>query len=590
MLSRLRRASSRPHASIGNIRAGWIYVALFFATLAVYAQVRHFDFVNYDDPEYVTGNRHVEQGITPAGLSWALTSGEAANWFPVTRVSHMLDVQLFDMDSGMHHLVNALLHALATLLLFAFLHRATHAQWPSAFVAFLFALHPLHVESVAWIAERKDTLSGVFAFLTLWAYVRYTERPNWSRYLLVFLLFCLGLMSKPTIVTLPFLLLLLDVWPLDRLKARVVWEKIPLLVVSAAAAITTYMVQQSSRAVKTFSVFPLRLRIENALVSYGTYIGKMFWPSKLAVFYPYPSHISFWHAVISAVVIAGISVLVLHELRRRPYLATGWFWYVVMLLPMIGLIQVGAQARADRYTYLASVGLSIMLAWGGADLIKTWPRIKTFVAGSAAAACGACVLLTYIQIGYWRDSESLFAHALEVTKGNYVAHHNFGLAIADVPGRLPEAIAHYRTALEIRPDSVEARTDLGSGLAKMGQFEEAIGEYETALRLAPDCAICRSNLALARTAMSQALLTAGVALQKSGRTGEAIAQFEAALRAEPDFAEAHNDLGVALASSGRTQDAVEQFKAALRIKPDYADAQYNLEAATGQAANRSSAH
>ena len=464
-----------------------------------------------------------------------------------------------------------------SILLFAFLTRATHARWPSAFVAFIFALHPLHVESVAWISERKDVLSAFFWSLALWTYVRYAERPAVSRYLLVLVSFCLGLLSKPMIVTLPFVLLLLDFWPLRRLpskKTRVVLlEKLPFLVLSTAVAGITYLVQQGSRAVKAF---PLELRIENALVSYVTYILKAFWPTNLAVFYPYPHDISAWKAAFSAIALVIISALVLRSFRTHPYLAVGWFWYLGTLLPVIGIIQVGVQARADRYTYIPMIGLSIMLAWGALDVANRWPQSKLAVTTLAVAASACCAVLAFIQLQYWKNSEALFEHALQVTQRNYVAHHNFGLAIEDLPGRLPEAIAHYHAALQIQPESVEARTDLGSALAKTGHFEQAIAEYETALRIAPDCAICRSNLALAGTQLAGASFEKGVALQKSGHVPEAIAQFEAALRLKPDYAEAHNNLGVALATLGRTQQAIQEFKAAVQIQPDYADAHLNL--------------
>jgi tetratricopeptide (TPR) repeat protein len=538
-----------------------IYALLLLATFATYAPVRHFDFVNYDDPDYVSNNPHVQQGLTPDGLRWAITSGDAANWLLLTRISEMVDVELFRLDSGMHHLVNVVFHALATILLFAFLHRATRALWPSAFVAFVFALHPLHVESVAWVSERKDVLSACFWFLALWAYVWYAERPGWSRYLLVAAAFCLGLMAKPMLVTLPFVLLLLDLWPLRR---RAIREKIPLFAITAAAAVVTYLVQQGSRAVKTVSVFPIGLRVENALVSYAVYLGKLFWPSGLAVFYPYPHHIALWEPVLAGLLLLGISALVL----RTSYLAVGWFWFLGTLVPVIGLVQVGAQARADRYMYIPMVGLLIMLAWGGAEVLKRWPTVKPALAGVAAAACVACVFASSRQLAYWQNSETLFTHAIDVTKGNYVAQHNLGLAIADQPGRLPEAIEHYKSALAIRPDSVEAHSDLGNALAQSGQLQAAIAEYQAALRLAPDSAIPHNNL--------------GNAFFRAGRLEEAIAQYKTAVRLKPDYADAHNNLGAALASLGRTQEAVEEFRAALRIQPDYAQARTNLDLALKQ--------
>ncbi len=346
----------------------------------MYFQVGAFDFVNYDDPDYVTNNPHVRGGITPDGLAWALTSGDDANWFPLTRISHMLDCQLFGLDSGRHHLTSVLLHALAVLLLFAFLHRATGARWPSAFVAFLFALHPLHVESVAWVSERKDVLCALFWFLALWAWVRFTLKPSRSRYLLAVAAFCLGLMSKPMIVTLPFVLLLLDFWPLRRgLRIR---EKLPFFALSAASAVVTVLVQKSSGAVETLSTVAPVLRLENAAVSYMVYLAKTFWPSALAVFYPYPANLPAWQPVLAALAILGISAAVWMSCRRHPYLAVGWLWYLGTLVPVIGLVQVGSQARADRYMYVPMVGLAIMLAWGAADVLRQRPAAKTGIASA----------------------------------------------------------------------------------------------------------------------------------------------------------------------------------------------------------------
>lgn len=564
----------------------WIHAALLLTTVLVYSSVREFDFVNYDDPQYVTDNVHVRAGLTAEGLRWAATAREAANWFPLTRMSHMLDVQLFGLDAGLHHLMNLFFHALATLFLFAFFERVTRARWPSAFVAFIFAMHPLHVESVAWIAERKDVLSAFFWIFSLWLYARYTERAIWSRYLLVLLSFSCGLLAKPMIVTLPFILLLLDFWPLRRLPSsreaalRIVAEKVPFFALSAAVSAITYFAQQGSRAIKAF---PIGLRVENALVSYVTYIGKMFWPVDLAVFYPYPHSVPAGEAVFAGFVLLTVSMLVLRAVRSHAYLAVGWFWYMGTLLPVIGFIQVGAQARADRYTYIPMIGLLIMLAWGALEIVARWPRTKGVAVLAAGAACASCALLTSLQLQYWRNSETLFGHALAVTRDNYVAQHNFGLAIVDQPGRLAEAMAHYRAALQIQPQSVETRSDLGSALAKSGDLKDAIAEYQTALAIAPDCTICRSNLNLAETQLANEFFTSGVALAKSGRTHEAVDQFEAALRLAPEDAEAHNNLGVALATLGRSADAIREFQIAVRIKPDYSDARYNLAAALEEA-------
>jgi tetratricopeptide (TPR) repeat protein len=594
-----------------------IYAVLFLATLLVYAPVLQFDFVNFDDPDYVTRNVHVQSGISGEGIAWAFTSGEAANWFPVTRLSHMLDYQLYGLRSGGHHFTNVLFHALAALLLFAFLHRATGARWPSAFVAFLFALHPQHVESVAWISERKDVLCAFFWFLTLWAYVHYAERPGLGGkalgwYLFALLAFCLGLMSKPMIVTLPFVLILLDGWPLRRLTENrlmpVFLEKIPFFALCAVDAVATYVVQEGSGAVRTLDVFPMGLRVENGLRSYVLYIVKMFWPVRLAVFYPFPHHLPLWLVALAGVGLVSISAGVLWSIKARPDLAVGWFWYIGTLVPVIGFVMVGAQARADRYAYVPMTGLTIMLAWGATDILRRWPRA---LAALAVMLCCFSMAATAAQVRYWKNSESLFRHALDVTSDNYLAHHNLGVALAQMPGRLPEAIDHYQAALQIKPDSPQAHTDYGNALAQipgrlpeavaeyrtallifpdspiphndlgnalsaMGRLPEAIAEYQTALRLKPDYSDAQNNLRLAQANTAEWQYNMGVDLAKSGKAAEAIPHFEAALRLKPDFVDAHNNLGVTLAGSGRVAEAISHFETALKIDPHSADAHVNL--------------
>jgi tetratricopeptide (TPR) repeat protein len=479
-------------------------------------------------------------------------------------------------------------------------------------VALVFALHPLHVESVAWVAERKDSLSAFFGLLALWSYLRYVERPAPRRYLLVLLAFGLGLMAKPMLVTLPVVMLLVDVWPLGRVTDRSwsrIWpllrEKIPFFAMAAAAACATYLVQQASGAVRSSEAFPLALRVENALVSYIIYIAKMFWPVRLAVFYPYPSEVPAWQAAAAALAIAAISILVLRPVRKRPYLAVGWLWYLVALAPVIGLIQVGAQARADRYTYLPMVGLSIMLVWGLPEVLKS----KVAISG-AIVACLACAVLCEAQIQYWRNSETLFRHALDVTSSNYLAHHNLGVAFAD-EGRFPEAIKQYQAALQIEPNAANVQTDYGNALAKSGRIPEAIehyeaalrvlpdspithndlanalaatpgsvpeaiAEYQTALRLKPDYEEARKNLAQVQSNAAEMQYSMGVELAKSRQPEAAIPHFEEALRLKPDYVDAHNNLGVVLAGAGRVQEAILHFEAALRIDPNSADAHVNL--------------
>ena len=468
--------------------------------------------------------------------------------------------KLFGLGSGWHHLTSVLIHALAALLLFGFLNRATHARWPSALVAFLFALHPLHVESVAWVAERKDVLGAFFWFLALWVYVG-------GRKLIVLAAFCLGLMAKPMIVTLPFVLLLVDVWPLRRPRTvALIREKLPLFALSAGAAVATYLVQRASGAVRALDAFPLGLRIENALVTYVVYMARTIWPARLAVFYPYPADVPLWQALLAGLLLAGISVVVLRSFRERPYLAVGWLWYLGTLVPVIGLVQAGAQASADRYMYIPMVGLAIMLAWGAAE----W----RWMPAMAGLTMVACIAVTWVQIGYWRSSEALFRHAIKVTSGNYLAHHNLGVALAEEPGRLPEAIAQYEAALAIKPDYARARTDLANALSKTpGRTEDAVAEYQAAIRLEPGAAIPHNDLG-------------NTLSQIPGRLAEAIAEYQAALRIEPDYAEAHNNLGSALASMGRLPEAIAEFEAALGINPGYQQARANLELAQANLRNQ----
>ena len=589
----------------------WIGILLLIAVFAVFSPVRHFDFVNYDDPDYTTGNPHVRQGLTSQGLAWALTSRDAANWFPLTWVSHMIDCQFFGLESGWHHLHNVVLHALAAVFLYVFLTRATGARWRSALVAYLWALHPLHVESVAWVAERKDVLSAVFWFITLWVYVWYALRPSWSRYLTVLLGLCLGLISKPMVVTLPFVMLLLDYWPLARLGQqwrRSILEKLPLLALSGAAATITYLVQQHAGAIKAL---PLQNRLANATFSYAVYIIKTFWPSRLAVFYPYPYDFAFLPFLAAGLLSVGITVCVIVLRNRAPYLLTGWGWFAVTLVPVIGLVQVGGQAHADRYMYIPMMGLLIMLVWGAEEILERLPTEVPRIP-LAGAACLACAALTWIQVGYWRNSETLFRHALEVTEDNSVANHNLGSYLMASPGRLEEAFPYLETAVRLDPDSSPAHTDLGSAFAKAGrlpdaiaQFEaaihlapyapiphnnlgnalteegrlsEAISEFQIALRLDPDYDEARRNLAAAQGGGSAPThASRGIALLKAGEAAGAIAELQAALRLNPNDADAQNNLGVVLSHfPERQSEAIAHFESAVRLRPDFADAQYNL--------------
>jgi hypothetical protein len=437
-----------------------VYVALALSTLVVYWQVRNYDFVNFDDPHYVHKNPIVQSGITLDSIKWAFTTGHAANWHPLTWLSHMLDCQLFGTNPGWHHLTNLLLHIANTLLLFAVLKRMTGALWRSAFVAALFALHPLNVESVAWVAERKNVLSGFFWMLTVAAYIRYAERPGIGSYLLVVLVFSLALMAKPIVVTLPFVLLLLDYWPFGRFQwgsqrqgeslpqselvkvnyqtsptSRLVGEKVPLFILVAVLSMITFFVQRSGGTVESTATLTLKARSANAVVSYAGYIGKIFWPRRLAVFYPHPRYsLPVWQAVAAGLLLLGITVCVIWLARRRCWLPVGWLWYLGTLVPVIGLVQVGAQAMADRYAYVPAVGLFIIIAWSLPELVKKWRYRKIGLRISAGIVLTFLLLCTRMQVRHWQNSVTLFEHALAVTENNYAIHCNYGRTLMRIAG------------------------------------------------------------------------------------------------------------------------------------------------------------
>jgi protein O-mannosyl-transferase len=534
----------------------WIYLVLAVAVLAVYGQVLHFDFVTYDDPDYVTANPQVQAGLTWAGVAWAFRSSFAGNWFPLTWLSHMLDSTLFGLYSGWHHFTNVWIHALSTLLWFVVLKRLTGARWRSALVAFLFALHPLHVESVAWVAERKDVLSGLFWVLTLWSYTAYTVRPGPVRYGLTLFLFCVGLMAKPMLVTLPLVLLLLDRWPLRR--GTKILEKVPFFAASIAVSVVTVLVHKEIGATASFSLIPAAVRFENSLVSYLAYILQTLWPVDLAVFYPYALGSLVVPAVIAGIALAAVTVLAVREFPRRPYLAIGWFWYLITLLPAIGLIQVGSQSRADRYTYIPMIGLAIALVWGVSEALERWPRIQMAL---AAAVCLACLTLTWLQVQHWRDSISLYQHAIDATSGNYVARFNLA-SVLEKRGDLAGAVAQMRETVHIRPRFALAHSELGQLLARQGHPEEALPELQTAMSLRPDLADIHVRL--------------GSVLGALGRNDEAAAAFSQGLRLQPENADAHYNFGIALAQQGKLQDAAREFRATVNLRPADVEARFNL--------------
>ena len=569
-----------------------IILLLALTTLAAYWQAPANDFTNFDDNYYVTDNPHVQAGMNGESVIWAFTSTHAGNWHPLTWISHMLDCQLYDMNPKGHHVTSLLFHLANVLLLFWVLVRLTGSIWRSAFVAALFAVHPLHVESVAWVAERKDVLSTLFWLLTMLVYVRYAQQPKLTRYLPVILLFALGLMAKPMLVTLPFVLLLLDYWPLRRFGSqndkrrgkawagwKLIWEKTPLLVLVAASSVVTYIVQEKSGFVRPTDEFPFGARVSNAVVSYAAFIGKMLLPRNLAVFYPYPvKGLPIWEVVGAAALLVAVSALVIRAGRRRPYLPVGWLWYLGTLVPVIGLVQVGVQAMADRYTYVPLIGLFIIIAWGVPDLFgreadrsrsrgrrsaTEQSRSKILVV-LAAMVIAILMVCTWFQVGYWRSNIALFRHALACTTENDIAHNNLAIALAG-EGKLDEAIEHYKTALRIKPDKAKAHYNLANVLTDRGKLDEAIRHYEEAIRIDDRYAKAYHNL--------------GLALARQGKLDEAAACFEKALRIDPQMLDARLNLGALFGKLGRTDEAIREYKEVVRLKPSAAEAHEGL--ATG---------
>ncbi|MDM8525127.1 tetratricopeptide repeat protein [Desulfococcaceae bacterium HSG8] len=540
-----------------------ICLFLVISTFAVYWQVRHHEFVAFDDDDYIINNPRVRAGLTPESITWAFTSAYASNWHPLTWLSHMTDIQLYGINPGQHHLTNVLLHIMNSLLLFFVLRRMTGDLWKSGFAAALFALHPLHAESVAWVSERKDLLSTFFWMLTLWSYIRYVESPGMNTGLPVLVCFTLGLMSKPMLVTLPFVLLLLDYWPLNRLSApcSLLLEKIPLFVLSAVSSVITFIVQQGGGAVKSPEIYPFDLRIANALVSYMNYILKTVWPSELAFLYPYPRTIPGWQIALATLLLILISLLAIRQIKQRPYLIVGWLWYLGTLVPVIGLVQVGLQSMADRYTYIPLIGIFIMIAWGIPELFSERRHRKTIFAVAAAAIFSVLMVKTYLQIGYWRNSTALFEHALAVTTGNYMAHNKLAEVLLE-KGRHDQAVAHYTEAIRLNPRFAKAYNNMAIALEEQGKTDEAIRYYSQALRINPGLAKTHNNL--------------GYAFEKQGRTDEAMKHYTKALELNPEYAEVRINLAVIFLSKKRIDDAILHLQAALRVMPDNVEALNNL--------------
>ena len=561
-----------------------VSLCLVVAIIVTYIPVIHSDFVGYDDELYVTKNKQVQEGFTSESLKWAFTTFHSANWHPLTWLSHMLDCDLYGLNPAGHHWTQVEFHIVNTVLLFFILFRMTGALFKSAFVAALFALHPLHVESVAWVSERKDLLSTFFGLMMILAYHRYVKASGSKNYLLIVIFLSLGLMAKPMLVTFPFVLFLLDFWPLERFQykknenddlpkpestiyyglkglMRLILEKIPLFIPVVISSILTFLAQKSEGAVKTLGALSLKTRIANALVSYVSYVSKAIWPSKLAVFYPHPGNaLSGWTIIGAALLISAAILLSIRSFKKYPYIVVGLFWYLGTLVPVIGLVQVGGQAMADRYTYIPLIGLFIIVAWGVSDLFKKWQHKKNFLGVSIMIILSSLAWKTFHQLGYWKNGIVLFENAVSVTENNYLAHNNLGTAYGPVD--LDKAIYHYKAALKIKPDYVTAFFNLGIVMEKKGKTDEAIANYLEALRINPNYLEVYNNL--------------GVVLFKKGDYEGAALYFNKALKINPQKTDARNNIANVLFAQGKVDEAVLHYKEAIRIDPKHSNAHYNL--------------
>jgi Tfp pilus assembly protein PilF len=548
-----------------------ISLFLTLTIVAVFWQLTGHDFVTIDDNVYVTDNPYVNSGLSAKSIRWAFTTVQAEFWHPLTWLSLMADSQIFGGNPGGYHLTNLLLHIINTLLLFFFLSNATGKLWQSGFVASLFALHPLHVESVAWIAQRKDVLSTLFWLLTLWCYTRFVEQPSRSRYGWALGFFILGLMSKPMLITLPFTLLLLDYWPLGRFQYKdslrafmhAVWpyirEKLPFFGIAAAASIVTYMAQKLGGGVDSSNPYLLADRLANALISYGVYILKMIWPQNLAFFYPFPGKLPMWQIGIAAIPLGVITIASIKSIKRHPYFIVGWLWYLGTLVPVIGLVKIGDFAMADRYTYVPLIGLFIILAWSLPELLRKWHYKAVALSIVAILVVSGLAAVTWIQTRYWSNSMTLYTHALQVTKNNFFAHYAIGNILAG-KGKMNEASSHFAAAVKIRPDKATLQNELGRTLASQGRFDEAIPHLIQALKIKPNKAEAHYN--------------AGLALAAQGQIKKSIYHFTAALqlypaliqaqrRHPPEVMSAHFRRGKAFEDEGDIDKAVKEYKLAL---------------------------
>lgn len=577
----------------GKYRCVLICVLLACGVLAVYWQVLRSDFVNIDDTIYVTENHHIKTGFTAENVKWVFSVGKVAYWHPLAWLSHMLDCQLYGLRPGLHHLSSLIIHIANSLLVFLVFRRMTGALWKSAFVAAVFAFHPVNVDSVAWVAERKNVLSTLFWLLTMWAYIGYAREGGPKRYLSALGLFTLGLLAKPMLITLPFAMLLLDYWPLGRLSLkrlpgqangkagksrasgcqalplrRLIWEKIPFFVLSAISVFLSFLAMRRLGITASTKLIPLKLRLANAVVSYVGYIDKIICPRKLAVFYPYPMEVVIWRSLGALLLLACISFVLIWVFRKKPYLSIGWLWFIGTLVPVIGLVQAGLwPAIGDRWAYVPMIGLLIIVAWGAGDLAAKW-RLPISIPILAACAClSALMFSTYRQAGYWRNSHTLFGHALEVTTDNYIAHLGFGNALIK-DDKTAEAMSHYRKAVEIHPAYADAHYNLGVAFGLQDAYEQAITEYRIALDL--DKNHIKARLRLAE------------ALTRTGSLDEAIGYFEKIMQTRPDDVEVLNNYALALVQKKRTAQAIELYDKALRIDPDSVEVLNNIGSALAE--------
>lgn len=581
-----------------------ISAGLVLLIAAAFEPLRHNEFIAYDDNDYITENPHVTSGLTQQSIRWAFTSRRASNWHPLTWLSHMLDVELFGLYPPGHHLHNLLLHTASTLLLFGLLYKMTGSVWCSAFVAMVFGIHPLRVESVAWASERKDVLSMLFFMLTVAAYLYYVKHPGICRYLLVLVSFALGLMAKPMLVTLPVVLILLDVWPLGRADRtsrqahrksilRLIVEKIPLILMVGASCFITYAVQKAGGSV---SAIDLQTRIFNALYSYLAYIGKIFWPGNLAVLYTFPGPTyPVWRPLTASIFLIILTAVALHHYSRKSWIFTGWFWYIITLIPVIGIIQVGNQSMADRYTYLPSVGFLIALTWSAAHVSSKWRYQKVILGIFSTLAAIGMVIGTRNQTGYWKDSISLFEHTLAITKYNAVIHNNLGWVLWK-KGNDKEAFEHLQKSLQYSPEFASANINMALLLAKRNEYDKAMDYLHKVLKKNPGNCQANYNLALILIDLKQydqaskyllatlrntrddpdVYYNMGIILDTQNKKEEAIAAYKQAIGLNPDHYQAMNDLGAIIYRQGAYREAADYFRQSLKINPDYVQACSNL--------------